>query len=139
MKQLSFSFHSCVVASLLENKHTRLRVIGSSMQPLIQKGDWVIINPYIGDDEPKLGEIVLIDRGVDFVLHRISKINNQEIITKGDWTKEPDPPVNKKQIIGYVTQIEKSMIKIRMSSPITIIFDRILFQFSTLYQSKLKN
>ena len=136
MNLSSSTLHSYILVSLLHNKQARLLVTGSSMQPLILKGDWVVVEPYLGVTEPQKGEIVLINRGSDFVIHRISKITDQEIVTKGDWARTPDPPVNPDKIIGYVVQIEKRWIKISMNCPVIKIINQVIIYLSCIFSIK---
>lgn len=104
------------------------------MKPLIQKGDYLIIEPF----NPKLGfqpgEIVLIDRGVDFVVHRLIRINDSEIITRGDWSESSDPPVKIEQILGHVVVVEKHGYRLRLNHPFVRIIHCIIYFISSMYQ-----
>jgi signal peptidase I len=135
MNLSSSTLHSYILVSLSQNKLARLRVSGSSMRPLISRGDWVDVEPYFGGTEPQVGEIVLINRGTDFVLHRIIRLTGQEIITKGDWSRTPDPPVSVNQVIGYVVQIEKRWIKIKMNFPVIRIVTQVIIYLSVITSS----
>ena len=117
-----------------ENTPLRLRVTGNCMQPLIRKGDWVTIDPLPAGFLPSVGDIVLVDRGIDFVIHRVIQKSGEDIITKGDWTKTPDPPINQSQLLGRVATIEKHWCKLDISHPIVHLLDGFCFRISTLYQ-----
>ncbi|MBW6475199.1 MAG: S24/S26 family peptidase, partial [Anaerolineaceae bacterium] len=108
MTKLSQSIIHAQIASSLQEKVTfRFKVTGNCMWPLIQKGDWVFIEPFLTDPGNQIGEIVLMDRGADFVVHRLVRINGSEVITRGDWSKLPDPPMKREKILGKVIFIEK--------------------------------
>ncbi|MBW6473905.1 MAG: S24/S26 family peptidase, partial [Anaerolineaceae bacterium] len=126
--------HAQIISGLLEKGTFRFKVTGNCMWPLIQKGDWVFVQPVLTDPEIQTGEIVLMDHGVDFVVHRLVGINNSEIITQGDWSKFPDPPVKRERILGKVILIEKSWCRLCLTNPIIHCINRILYHISCLYQ-----
>lgn len=84
-----------------------ITLAGTSMQPLIRKGrDVITILP---PEEPfKVGDIVLFQRpdGV-YVVHRIWRIEGDQIITLGDNCENPDPPLKETQILGKVVRIRR--------------------------------
>jgi len=73
-----------------------------SMSPTIEKGDIVIIK--IGD-EIKENDIITYKKDNVLITHRISKINENTIITKGDYNNTDDVPIQKEQVIGKVVFI----------------------------------
>ena len=105
------------------------------MRPLIQKGDWVSIEPCITQLGLQPGEIVLVDRGVDFVVHRLLRINDSEIITRGDWSELSDPPVNIEQVLGHVVEVDKHGYRLRLNHPFVRIIHCIIYFVSSLYRN----
>ena len=75
-----------------------------SMSPTIEKGDIVIIK--IGD-EIKENDIITYKKDNILITHRISKINENTIIAKGDYNNTDDVPIQKEQVIGKVVFIVK--------------------------------
>ena len=73
-----------------------------SMSPTIEKGDIVIIK--IGD-EIKENDIITYKKDNVLITHRISKINENTIIAKGDYNNTDDLPIQKEQVIGKVVFI----------------------------------
>ena len=73
-----------------------------SMSPTIEKGDIVIIK--IGD-EIKENDIITYKKDNVLITHRISKINENTIIAKGDYNNTDDVPIQKEQVIGKVVFI----------------------------------
>ena len=73
-----------------------------SMAPTIQKGDIIIIK--IGD-EIKENDIITYKKDNVLITHRISKINENTIIAKGDYNNTDDVPIQKEQVIGKVVFI----------------------------------
>lgn len=131
--------HDQIIASLRIKESFRFKVSGNCMQPLIQKGDWVIIAPLGIDRTLHQGEIVLVDRGVDFVVHRIVFSNDSRIITRGDWTGSFDPPAKRENILGQVVLIEKHWCKLRLTNPIIHLINRTFFYLASLYQKNISS
>jgi signal peptidase I len=129
--------HAQIISGLKAKDIFRFKVTGNCMWPLIQKGDWVFIEPFVNKSELQTGEIVLMDRGTDFVVHRLIGINNTEIITQGDRSKIPDPPMKREKIIGKVILIEKSWCRLRLTNPIIHCFNRILFCITSLHRKSV--
>ena len=77
-----------------------------SMSPTIEKGDIVIIK--IGD-EIKENDIITYKKDNVLITHRISKINENTIIAKGDYNNTDDLPIQKEQVIGKVVFIENNV------------------------------
>lgn len=73
-----------------------------SMSPTIEKGDIVIIK--IGD-EIKENDIITYKKDNVLITHRISKINENTIIAKGDYNNTDDVPIQKEQVVGKVVFI----------------------------------
>jgi len=75
-------------------------VQGNSMYPQLYDGDFLILKHdtcYYVDDI-----ICFKDKQNLNIVHRIIDINENKIITKGDFNKLEDEPINKNQIIGKV-------------------------------------
>ena len=72
------------------------------MSPTIEKGDIVIIK--IGD-EIKENDIITYKKDNVLITHRISKINENTIIAKGDYNNTDDVPIQKEQVVGKVVFI----------------------------------
>jgi signal peptidase I len=131
--------HAQIVSGLKEKDTYRFKVTGNCMWPLIQKGDWVFIEPFLTDPGNQIGEIVLMDRGADFVVHRLIGINNSEIIAQGDRSRFPDPPMERERILGKVILIEKSWCRLRLTNPIIHCINRILFCITSLHRKSYLN
>lgn len=81
-------------------------VLTGSMSPEIEINDFVVIKQ---PGEIAVGDIVAYkdDSVSEEVLHRVIKIDGDEVITKGDANNTNDKPISKAQITGvYVGKIE---------------------------------
>jgi len=131
--------HAQIISGLQAKDIFRFKVTGNCMWPWIHKGDWVFIEPFVNKSELQTGEIVLMDRGTDFVVHRLIGINNSEIITQGDRSKIPDPPMEREKILGKVILIEKSWCRLRLTNPIIHCINRIFFCITSLHRKSYLN
>ena len=98
----------------------RIRVNGSSMHPLIRGWrDYVTIVPI--DRPPRAGDIVLFPGkrlGVDYVLHRVWKVEGQYMLTLGDGCLHPDAWMDIHDAWGRVMRIERGRLVIDPDRPL---------------------
>lgn len=73
-----------------------------SMEPTIKINDYIMI---YNDKEYKKGDIVTFRYEDTFVTHRIIKINNNKMVTKGDANNVEDDEMDVKSIVGKVILI----------------------------------
>ena len=81
-------------------------VLTGSMEPTLEIDDFVIIKK---PNEIKENDIISYNdnRNKREILHRVIKINNDEIITKGDNNNTEDAAINVKQVTGvYIGKIK---------------------------------
>lgn len=72
-------------------------VLTGSMQDTLYPGDNIIVKK---QDNYKVGDIVTYKADEVYVTHRITKINGNQITTKGDANTTEDPPFDRKNILG---------------------------------------
>jgi signal peptidase I len=85
---------------------------GNSMYPTLKQGDLVLMIPYnilkIFNINPKVNDIIVYKSPIDekLVCHRIIEINNDVIITKGDFNPSIDSyTISEENIIAIVPTI----------------------------------
>jgi len=96
-------------------KSFRFRAHGGSMGPFIKDGDVVTITPLHGR-LPGLGDIVATVNGAAgrLFIHRVTRKNSGEYVTRGDAGESDDAPVSVTQILGCVTSVERGGKKVRI-------------------------
>ena len=78
-------------------------VLSGSMEPEISTDDLVFVKRA---DELHVGDVVLYNTGGSNVLHRITKIDDDMITTKGDANNTEDKPFSKSAVLGvYIGKI----------------------------------
>ena len=131
----------------------RIVASGVSMYPFIRKGDIMVLDPFIPEDNAETGEFRRPDRRMEFgvgdpvltkndshrwLIHRVIKIEKEEqtgrIITKGDALSKADLPVRPDQVWGKITRVERgdSERKYDLGKPVRRGFDYLLALLSRM-------
>ena len=69
------------------------------MEPFLKVNSFVLIKETNNYD---VNDVVTYKKNNEFITHRIIKIDNEEVIAKGDANNNEDDPINKKDIVGKV-------------------------------------
>lgn len=83
--------------------YTIFQVITGSMEDTIKIKDIVIVK--LTQEELNQKDIITYKSGENFITHRIIRIENDEIITKGDANNSEDNPIKKDDVVGKVVFI----------------------------------
>lgn len=118
--------------------YTGFEVITGSMSGTIEVGDVIIVQITKDVEE---NDIVVYKEENSFITHRIIKMNEQTIITKGDANNSEDKEISKSQVLGKVVKIIPNVAiwKKVLSTPvvsISIITTILLFGFAFSYEDK---
>src|ERR1700676_5182873 len=91
--------------TLLRFSEVRFVARGSSMLPAIFPGDCLTVQSFSGDG-PLVGDVVLVRRANDFLVHRVVRILDHQpqpgYVLRGDSLTQDDPPVSRSEILGRV-------------------------------------
>lgn len=85
---------------------TSMTVQSNSMEPEISENDSVAVLPVEGSIEE--GDVVTYSRNAGvMIVHRViaTDEDTQVVITQGDNTRAPDPPVTEEEITGVVSYV----------------------------------
>jgi len=84
----------------------RLRATGASMMPVVWPGDVLTVRR-CDMEELQPGDIVLYQREGKLVAHRITRINGDLLITRGDSVRHDDSPVRKSDVVGQIVSLRR--------------------------------
>ena len=73
------------------------RIASGSMEPYLKVNDIIIIKK---SNNYKVNDIITYKTDKEYITHRIVEINDDEIVTKGDYNNTEDKPIKKTDIIG---------------------------------------
>lgn len=107
-----------------------------SMEPAISKEDIIIVKK---QDEYSVGDIITFSKDNDFITHRIIKIRDGSITTKGDANNASDVAITKDSVLGKVIKIIKhagiwQKVLTKPSIVITIFITLLLFDLAFSYK-----
>jgi signal peptidase len=92
-----------------EGKHHWIPVAGTSMFPLMQGGDRVLVA--LGHADIHVGDVIVFWQEGQLFVHRLIRIDRVAtsitFLTKGDSAPKFDPPVKREEIIGRVLVIQR--------------------------------
>jgi signal peptidase I len=101
----------------------RLTVISESMRPLLQPGDVAVVRTV----DPKglqPGDVIVVQRGEEWITHRLVAVDRQGWHTHGDNTRSLDATARADQIVGRVIAIERDGQMIDLQQPYWRAIDR---------------
>jgi signal peptidase I len=87
----------------------RFQAKGFSMSPFIKNGDVVTISP-LEDTSPGVGDVIaFVHEGTDrLYVHRVIRKKGEFYIPKGDSILGADGSVSRKDVLGFVTRVERN-------------------------------
>ena len=83
----------------LGTEHPMASITSSSMWPALKAGDLVFIEA-IAKDELGIGDIIVWQGDGMFTIHRIVKLDDTTLTTKGDANFENDAPIPYSAVVG---------------------------------------
>lgn len=100
--------------------YTFFEIETGSMENTLNIGDAVIVKLTKNISE---NDIIVYKSDNNYITHRVIKIEDEKIITKGDNNTSNDEPITRKQVCGKVCKILPNLnsIKRTFSSPIVLI------------------
>lgn len=107
-------------------------VEGTSMEPTLQSGDLVIVIKRVSAENINVGDIIVYRRGGTLVIHRVLRIENDTLITKGDNNWLPDPPVRFQSVIGKVLGLGGNIVKVPLVGYLTLFARYFMTSFTNL-------
>ena len=81
-------------------------IVSGSMIPNINIGDSVIAKV---DGNYEVNDVVMFKRETSYIAHRVIKINDKTILTKGDNNESEDLEVSKDKVVGPVVKVFKGL------------------------------
>lgn len=86
---------------LLEGESVRVTVRGQSMLPFFRSGSTILLRPIREEDFRPL-TVVLADAGNHFVVHRILRVEGDQITLLGDGNLVGTETMSRKEVYGVV-------------------------------------
>jgi len=121
--------------------YTIFEVESGSMSPTINIDDMILVKV---NTEVAKGDIITYKQDDDFITHRVVKVLDDKLITKGDYNNSEDKVVSKDMVLGKIVKVFPKFGVWReiLLSPkviILVFITLILFSFGCAYTGKKKN
>lgn len=94
----------------------RLTVTSDSMRPLLRTGDVVVVQP-IEPSAVQPGAVIVVQRGGEWITHRLVAIDERGWHTHGDNTRYADEAASAAEIVGRVIAVEQGGQTIDLQQP----------------------
>ena len=108
------------LAYSLDTEYPMASITSSSMWPVLKEGDLVLIKG-IDKEELAIGDVVVYSNERGFTIHRIVKLNEKTLITKGDANNVNDNPVAYEQVIGRVVELRGHPLRVPYLGKISVL------------------
>ena len=112
------------LAYALKTEYPIASITSGSMWPALKKGDMVLIKGIAGPEEINEGDIIVYENPKGFTIHRVIRINEDTVVTKGDANNVADSPVKYEDIIGKTLTFNQNPIRIPFIGNINILFNK---------------
>lgn len=143
---LAISVYSFITIDIQEKEYCDIfgysffQIETGSMAGTIEIEDIIIIK--LGNEDIKKDDIITFRQDNNLITHRVIKIEDEKIITKGDSNTSEDKPITKDDIIGKVEIIipEVKIWKAVFKEPkvlISLAITTILFVLVVSYKEKI--
>jgi signal peptidase len=109
---------------LLKTDYPMAAITSGSMWPTLKKGDMVLIKGINGKEEVKEGDIIVYRNPKGFTIHRVIKINENTIVTKGDANNVSDFPIKYEEIIGKTLILNQKPVRIPLLGNVSILINK---------------
>lgn len=112
------------LAYALKTDYPMAAITSSSMWPSLKTGDLVLIKGVSNPDEIKIGDIIVYRNPMGFTIHRVEKINENTIVTKGDANNVSDLPIAFSEVIGKTINFNSQTVRIPYLGNVSILFNK---------------
>lgn len=93
---------------VLDTEYPMATITSGSMWPALKKGDFILIKGIDSKEEIRVGDIVVYKNPSTgsgqapkgFTIHRVVKMDEDTLVTKGDANNTTDSPIKYEEIIG---------------------------------------
>ncbi len=109
-----------VLADTLNSDNPTLTVISHSMYPALNRGDLILVKG-VTPEEIQVGMVVVFRHEGGLAVHRVVRLKDETITTKGDANPKEDNPITYDQVVGRVPTIGDSLVKIPLIGRVSLL------------------
>jgi signal peptidase len=108
----------------LETEHPMAAITSGSMWPTLKKGDLILIKGVDSREEIGVGDVIVYKNPKGFTIHRVVKLNEDTVVTKGDANNTLDAAISYDEIIGKAFTVRDKPLRIPLLGAISIFVNK---------------
>lgn len=108
------------LAYALKTDYPMASITSGSMWPVLKKGDLVFIKGVHSKDDIQVDDVIVFRNSEGFTIHRVMKLNENNLITKGDANNISDAPIKYEDVVGKAVTFNNKIIRIPALGNISI-------------------
>jgi len=120
------------LAYVLKTDYPMASITSGSMWPALKKGDLILIKGVAdAKEEVELNDIIVYKnpstssgQGPSFTIHRVIKLNEETLVTKGDANNVADNPIKYEDVIGELLTFNERPVRIPLLGSISLLINR---------------
>ena len=112
------------LAYFLDTEYPMASITSGSMWPALKKGDLVFIKGVDGKEDISIGDIIVYRNIKGFTIHRVTKLNKDTVVTKGDANNVADSPVKYEEVIGKSLTFNNKPFRIPFIGRISVLISK---------------
>ena len=101
-----------VLALVLDTQHPLATVSSGSMWPEIKEGDVVLLEGVDGIDGLHVGDVIAFRHDGGLAIHRIVRIDGEQLTTRGDANTREDNPISFDDVIGRAVEVQGRLVRV---------------------------
>jgi len=112
-----------VLSLALNTAYPIAAISSNSMWPVLERGDLILIEGAKKDDI-KIGDVIVYEVENGFIIHRVTKLMDESLITKGDANTAFDQPIKYDKVVGKTINLGDSPVAVPYLGNITAFASR---------------
>lgn len=108
----------------LRTEYPMASITSGSMWPALKRGDLILVKGINDKEEIKEGDIIVYKNPKGFTIHRVIKLNEDTLVTKGDANNVKDKPVKYEDVIGKLLTSNGKPVRIPFLGSVSLLINR---------------
>lgn len=109
---------------ILKTEYPMASITSGSMWPALKRGDLVLIKGISSKEEVEIGDIIVYKNPMGFTIHRVIRLNEQTLVTKGDANNVSDSPIRYEDIVGKTLNFNGKPLRIPLLGSVSILVNQ---------------
>ena len=114
------------LAYALKTDYPMASITSGSMWPVLKRGDLILIRGVAdAKEEVEVDDIIVYRNPKGFTIHRVIKLNEDTLVTKGDANNVADNPIKYEDIVGELLTFNEKPVRIPLLGSISLLVNKI--------------